>query len=123
MAAVDDAHQVDVDDPAPILQRHVADQARDRDPGVVHHQIGAAKTRLHVLGQGLHLLGVTHVAAQDLGLSAQRAHRGRGRFGAGQIDVADEDLPLFLGQNFGEGAPEPAACTGDDRSKPVHEAV
>jgi hypothetical protein len=39
VAAVDDAHEVDADDPPPVVERRLPDRAGGGDAGVVHDQI------------------------------------------------------------------------------------
>jgi hypothetical protein len=43
VAAVDRAPQVDADDPRPVVDRDLADEATDGDPGVVDDQVDPAQ--------------------------------------------------------------------------------
>ena len=60
--AMHDAHQIDVDDPAPILQRNLAGLAAQPDAGIIGHDVNLAEMidgRLRCL---LDLAGVCNIA-------------------------------------------------------------
>jgi len=91
VAAVDDAPQVDAHDPAPIVERHLADGTGDGDAGVVDDEIDAAERAIGRGGERFEVFDACDVAARggaaDLG---RRALRG------GFVDVGAQDARAAL---------------------------
>ena len=115
VAAVDHAPQVHAHDPAPVVERHLADAAADGDAGVVDDEVDAAERALGGGGERLDLFDARDVAAHggaaDL---ARRSLRG------GLVDVGADDARVArAGELETEGAAEAAAGAGDDGARRI----
>ena len=70
--AVRDAHEVDADDPLPVLQRVLPDQAARAHAGVVEDEMRHAEARQRRRAHRLDLVRLRHVEAEREHLGAQR---------------------------------------------------
>src|SRR4029453_3012297 len=116
-AQVEGAGQVDVDDPVPVLHRHLADGAVDGDAVVVAQDVHPA-----VLVQDLGDDPLTVGRDPDVALVDGRPLVGGGeRLGrVGPMGVADRHLDPTLGEPVADGQPDPAGAAGDERDLTVH---
>ena len=114
MTTVDDAHQVDADDPVPVFDRHVAELAADGDAGVVDHEIGAAPRAFGERGERLDVGEFRDVGDLDDRFPAGAANALCRGFGRGEIDVADDDARATGGEDVTERTAEAAASAGHD---------
>ncbi len=74
LKAEEGAGQIDADDGVPVLRRHLKQGLHDvADAGVIDPDIQAAVRRDRMVGQGLNLNRITHVAGEGRSRPAQRA--------------------------------------------------
>jgi hypothetical protein len=90
-AAEDGAPEVDADGPLPIIDGNRIDGAADADAGVVDQQIGAAPEPLGLDGEVGDLVVIRDVGAQGVCLPARGLDEAGGLFGAGEVEVGDEN--------------------------------
>ena len=112
MATVNDAEEIDLHGPAPVLQGQLADEAAAADAGVVHDQIDGSDT-----------LGCERLDVGDLGdVAPHRARVGGAgtlalgcRFlGGDEVDVGEHQGGAPLSQVQREGSAEAGPGAGDD---------
>ena len=110
--AVDHAADVDVDDAAPVLRRHVARVAGDEDAGVVEEIVDAAVLRGNVLEN----------ARESVRIADVEPHRRRRASGKGRdftlrllgVDVGKEDSPATTHELLSDGQADAGGTAGDD---------
>src|SRR5690606_8812284 len=114
VATVDHAHQVDAQDPVPVLERDLADLAGHGDAGVVHEEVDAAERAPDRLRHRLDVGDLTDVDAHRHRATAGGFDEARRLLGALEVDVGDEHPAAALGQGEADGAAEAAAAAGHD---------
>ena len=88
--AVDRTPQVDVDDPSPVVVRHVDDRPANGHAGVVEHDVHRPEGVERSIGHRRHFVQRAHVAHDPVGLHASAAQR---------IDGGVECRPLDVGEH------------------------
>ena len=88
-ATVHDAHQVDRDQPIPVLERRLKKTSDDSHARVVDKQINGLAASMHRLGEGGDLLATGHVNALGEHLAAERLRPRSGARERGLIQIAD----------------------------------
>ena len=112
--AVDDAPEIDAEDPAPFLLGDLPDRAADAHPGVVVHEVGAAEVlqRSGRAGRGPRPASETSVTtARTSAPSAARARRRRLEHGL--LDVGQDELHALGGGAPGHRLADAAGPAGD----------
>src|SRR5215204_2606812 len=116
-AQVEGTGQVDMDDPVPVLHRHLADGAVDGDAGVVDQDVQLPVLLQHLGDDPLAVGGDADVALVD----------SRPLMGGGEllgrvraVGVADRHLDPAVGEAGADRQPDPPGASGDERDLSVH---
>jgi hypothetical protein len=113
--AVDDAPEVDVDHPAPVVVGHAHDRAAHRDARVEEYDVHAAHRIECSVGQGVDRLAVADVAHDALRLHAERADlRDRGVERAA-LDVGEHEAHALARERLCGGEADTARAARDHR--------
>ena len=112
--AVDDAIDVDVGQPIPIVVAHLVDGAADDNAGVVADHVDLAETRLGIDGRLLHLGSVRHVHLQRQELGVAGLELLGDRIERGLFDVRDDHLHSSLGERSRHCQAHAAGTAGDE---------
>ena len=118
-AAMDDAHQVDRDQPVPVLGSGLEEASDDADARVVDQQIDALEPLVDRVGERAHLLPTGDVGPLREHLGAERLDVARGAVKTGLVDVADDHARAACGTQQRRLAADPRACPGDQRDASV----
>ena len=113
--AVEHAVQVDVEHPVPTRVVGLEVGARCADPRVVHQHVGAPELGVDPISERGHRLPLGDVDRHRDGIAAVRDDAGGHGLGGVEPVVGDDDGHAFACEPFGDGLPDPAARTGDDR--------
>src|SRR5215211_2528513 len=116
-AQVEGTRQVDVDHPVPVLHRHLADRAVDRDAGVVDQDIQLPVLVQHLPDDPLAVGGNPDVALMD-GRALVRGGELLGRVGA--VGVADRHPGPPFGEPVADRQADPAGAASHKRDLTVH---
>ena len=112
--AMQHAHQVDVDHPAPVVERDVIDAAAGGDAGIVADHMDVAERREGGLRRALDAGGVRDVAgaALDVGRDLAQAFDGfTQRIG---LDIGDHHLHAGAGKSPRHRKPYPSGPAGHE---------
>lgn len=119
--AVEDAVEVDVDDPPPAVERIGADRLqRPADAGVVDEKVERGGPLLGGGDHPLHRRRVGHVAGMGEGGAADLL---RNRLGMARIEVVHHDGGARSRQFAGDGGADPRSGAGDDGGPAVEADV
>jgi hypothetical protein len=115
LGAVDDAHQVDGQDPVEDLPLGVGDGAAAGDARVVVDLVHHAEVRGHLLGVVADGLPVADVQVRGVAVGGARVlEQFRGLGEAGVVDVADGEPGAAPGQAEGQLPADAGSRSGDD---------
>jgi hypothetical protein len=112
--AVQHPHQVDVEHPAPIVERDVVDAAAGGDPGIVADHMDIAEGPIGGLRRALDAQGIGHVAiyaAHARANIAQALDRRRQRLG---LDVGQHHVHAGLRKGPAERQADAAGAAGHE---------
>lgn len=115
VAAVDDAVDVDADDPADVVERVVGEPADGEDAGVVDEDVAGPVVGGDLVGELGHAIGVRHVddVGRRLGAAGLDGPTGGGE--AVEVDVDQGQGAASTGELEGGGAADAAPGARDDR--------
>ncbi len=121
--AVDDAPEVNIDDPSPVIQREFPRSAgAAADARVVAEDVDSAEALVGGFGKGFDVLLFRDIGPAGEYLDAPRRD---GRFGHCErlgFDIADDDVDAGIGEALSHGEPK-AARSSCDNSDFAFEAV
>ena len=112
------AHDVDRDQPVPVLGRGVKESGPDTDSGVVDQQIDGVEPGVDRVGEFVHRIGVGDVDGLGEHLGAQSAGCFGGLFQSGLVQIADGKTCTAARAQQGSGSADAAAGAGDE-----HDAI
>ena len=109
--AVDRSPQVDIDDPPPVVVRHLGHWPADRDPGVVEHDVHGTEQAERLIGQALHRGERADVARHTVCFDARVSQ---------PVDRGDQRDLLDVGQHDAGAVPPAAGEPSPVRSRSPH---
>jgi hypothetical protein len=108
-----DAHQVDIDDPAPIVDRDAVNAAAGRDAGIVAEHVDLAEGRKRFLRGALDAVGIGNIASNAVRTVWREAFdRSHERV---LLDIGQHQLHAGLCKGFGHRQPDTGRPAGDER--------
>jgi hypothetical protein len=113
MHAVDDAPEVDVHHPAPVVERVFPNVAEHFHTGVVADDVCRAIVIPCGVGEGFDLFRFAHVGAAGEHFGAVRTERVRCRFEPVGFDVGDDEFHALGGERFRHCETDSACSTRD----------
>src|SRR5215813_10452439 len=115
-AAVEDAREIHVDDPAPVLVGQLPNgKGAAGDPRVVHEDVEATEGRVHLTYRRLHLARHRHIGGE--GERGGTDALGR-LLRHGRVEVQHGDASAVRGQTGSDGVADAARRPRDERSLP-----
>ena len=109
---MNDAPQIDADDPLPILERGVEKAAAEADTGIVDENVHGLDLRVYRLGERAHALGVGDVDDFRHRVASERADVLGGAARGAFLDVADDDVRAPAGERQRRLPADAAAGSG-----------
>lgn len=104
-----------VHDGVPLLVAHFVNDAIVGVAGIVYNDMDLASAELgRLLDQCLDVLAVEHVARHGDGPAARRGDTIGYRLRFGRVNIRDDDLRAFVGEESGRFGADPLAAAGDD---------
>jgi len=116
--AVNDAPQIDTQDPLPIGDGIHPRRPRHRHAGVVADDVHGAEFLQRCLRQALDVCRLRHVGAHRQRGGARRVDLTRGLLQRRRFNISEHDLHAFARKALRQGAPDAARSPGDDRNLP-----
>jgi hypothetical protein len=110
--AVKHAHQVDVDDPSPIIQRDVVDAAAGRDACIVTHDMHAAERVERSLRRALDALRVGHIADRAADIRRDLLQAFDGGLQRIRLDIGQHHFHAGPGKRPAERKPDACGSAG-----------
>src|SRR6266536_3811440 len=116
MTAVDDADQVDADDPIPIVEWCIEQTAGHPHAGVVHEDVNRPNRLVYLGGERFHFgpVGNIDLAAQHAPPELARLASGHGE--AGLVYIAQEEIGAAARKRQRGGAADSAPRAGHHRA-------
>ena len=125
--AVDDAEQVDPDDPLEVAQRQLCDrEAAAADSGVVAQQMDVAEHLERLGGERVHIGFEARVGRDGEHIDTRSRDLRCGLLQHGAFDVGEHESHAFRREAICQGAPDARGGPGDDRDlslEVVHDQV
>jgi hypothetical protein len=122
--AVEHAHQIDVEHPAPVVERNIVDAAAAGDPGIVADDVHVAERRKRRRGRALEACRIGHVAGHAAHIRpeiVQALDRSRQRLG---LDIGEHHLHARFREGTAERETDAARAASHERGlagKLLHE--
>ena len=116
LAPVEDALEIDGEEPFELLVGAFRDHLVVRDAGDVPHDVDAAEVGLGAVDERVDIGALRHVDALGHGLAAVGLDLLGGRLRAGLVDVAAHDRRARGREHVRRGLPDPARDAGQHRN-------
>ena len=112
--AMDDAHEIDVDHPAPGVDADVVDAAAAADAGIVADDVNVAELCERRLRRAFDSVRVGDVANDRGDIRAVRSQRVRRIIERPRFDVCEHHVHAFVRETFGEREADAARRAGNE---------